>query len=95
MKKFVKFITSIAVVCGAVAGGIYAYRKFFAPDPFADDFEDDFDEDVDLTDENETSKRGYVSLTPEEPKDEDKAEEAEDQEAETKAQTSSEETAEK
>ena len=45
MKKFFKFVGSVTLLCATVAGGIFAYKKFFAPDPFEDDFDDDFDDD--------------------------------------------------
>lgn len=72
MKKFFKFAGSVAMLCAAVAGGIFAYKKFFAPDPFEDDFDDDPEEPV--SEEAGTAERGYVSLTPEEEKKEEAAE---------------------
>lgn len=73
MKKFLKFLGSAAVLCATVAGGIFAYKKFFVPDPFDDDFEDDL-EDEDDSAEEDTAERGYVSLTtPEEEKTEETA----------------------
>ena len=59
MKKFLKFLCSAAVLCATVAGGIFAYKKFFAPGPFDDDFEED-------SSEVEITERGYVSLSPSE-----------------------------
>ena len=44
MKKFFKFAGSLTLLCAALAGGIFAYKKFFAPDPFEDDFDDYFDD---------------------------------------------------
>ncbi|MCI8376425.1 MAG: hypothetical protein HFI29_13500 [Lachnospiraceae bacterium] len=61
MKKFFKFVGSAALLCATVAGGIFAYKKFFAADPFADDLGDDSE---DLTaEEVGASERGYVSLS--------------------------------
>lgn len=80
MKKFFKFLGSAALICGTIAGGIFAYKKFFAADPFDDDLEDDFDDDLE---EIEASERGYVSLSP----SEDTAEEAETEEEKTAEET--------
>ena len=66
MKKFFKFAGSLTLLCAALAGGIVAYKKFFAPDPFEDDFDDDLE---DSAEEVETSERGYVSLISEEEKE--------------------------
>ena len=87
MKKFFKFVGSITLLCATVAGGIFAYKKFFAPDPFEDDFDDDFDDPQE--EDLEISGRGYVSLTSEEDTDGEEAEEqkAEDAEKETEAGT--------
>lgn len=64
MKKFFKFVGSITLLCATVAGGIFAYKKFFAPDPFEDDFDDDLEDSVNADDA--VAGRGYVSLTSEE-----------------------------
>lgn len=72
MKKFFKFAGSVAMLCAAVAGGIFAYKKFFAPETYEDDFDDDPEESA--SEEGETAGRGYVSLTPEEEKKEETAE---------------------
>ncbi len=72
MKKFFKFAGSVTLFCAAVAGGIFAYKKFFAPDPFEDDFDDDLEESA--AEEAGTSERGYVSLTSEEENKEEAAE---------------------
>lgn len=62
MKKFFKFVGTLAALGAAVAGGIAVYKKYFAPeddfDEFEDEFEDDFDEDLDVP------KRSYVPLPP-------------------------------
>ena len=86
MNKFFKFVGSVTLLCATVAGGIFAYKKFFAPDPFEDDLEDSADEDAAL------SGRGYVSLTSEseeEAEEADKSEEvkeaAEEEASETEA----------
>lgn len=63
MKKFFKFVGSVTLLCATVAGGIFAYKKFFAPDPFDDDFEDDLEDSAD--EDAALSGRGYVSLTSE------------------------------
>lgn len=84
MKKFFKFVGSVTLLCAAVAGGVFAYKKFFAPDPFDDDF--DVPEDSADTDDAVTG-RGYVSLTSEESEedeetlDSEKAEEVSGEEA--------------
>lgn len=82
MKKFFKFVCSAALFCGAIAGGIYAYQKFFAPDPFDDDLEDVLEEDT--PEESKVSERGYVSLTPE---DTEEADEAKTEENPSKEET--------
>lgn len=79
MKKFLKFLCSAAVLCATVAGGIFAYKKFFAPEPFDDDFEEDSEEEI--------TERGYVSLNPSE-------EEAAKESEEASKETDQEETAE-
>ena len=81
MKKFFKFVGSVTLLCATVAGGIFAYKKFFAPDPFEDDLEDSADEDAAL------SGRGYVSLTSESEADksEEVKEAAEEEASETEA----------
>lgn len=90
MKKFFKFAGSVTLFCAAVAGGIFAYKKFFAPDPFEDDFDDDPEESA--AEETEISERGYVSLTSDEEKEEEaQASGTEDTETDKEA---SEETAE-
>lgn len=63
MKKFFKFIFSMAALAGIVAGGYYAYKKFVAKDDADDfdDFEDDMD-DLDLDDAASKEEREYVSL---------------------------------
>ena len=65
MKKFGKFIMSLAVIAGAAAGAYAVYKKFMATDD-VDDFDDDFDEDFDddFEDTEETTGREYVSLSP-------------------------------
>ena len=83
MKKFFKFVGSVTLLCAAVAGGVFAYKKFFAPDPFDDDF--DVPEDSADTDDA-VAGRGYVSLTSEESEEEEtldseKAEEVSGEEA--------------
>lgn len=91
MKKFFKFLGSAAVLCATVAGGIFAYKKFFAPDPFEDDLDDDLEEE---TGEAGTAERGYVSLTPEEEKTEETpSEEPEASQEEAAGETAREETA--
>lgn len=84
MKKFFKFVGSAALLCATVAGGIFAYKKFFAADPFADELEDD---DEDLTaEEVESSERGYVSLTSEEAEKETEPEKEDSTESEETAE---------
>ena len=80
MKKFFKFAASAALLCGTIAGGIYAYRKFFAPDPFDDDLDDDLEEDA--AEDSKVSGRGYVSLTTEETEDTASVEDAAEKDAE-------------
>lgn len=75
MKKFFKFLGSAALLCATVAGGIFAYKKFFAPDPFADDLDDDLEDE---TAETETPERGYVSLSSPEEEEAEKPEETEE-----------------
>lgn len=70
MKKFFKFLGSVTLFCAAVAGGIFAYKKFFAPDPFEDDFDDDLEDSAD--EDDAVAGRGYVSLTSEESTEEEK-----------------------
>lgn len=72
MKKFFKFAGSVAMLCAAVAGGIFAYKKFFAPETYEDDFDDDPEEAA--AEDAGTAGRGYVSLTSEEEKKEEAAE---------------------
>lgn len=93
MKKFFKFLGSAAVLCATVAGGIFAYKKFFAPDPFEDDFSDEPEDDVP---EEDSSERGYVSLTsPEDQEAEEAAPETDESQKEEAAGTAaSEETTE-
>ncbi len=84
MKKFFKFVGSVTLLCAAVAGGVFAYKKFFAPDPFEDDFDDDTEDSADMDDA--VAGRGYVSLTSEESEEEEtldseKAEEVSGEEA--------------
>lgn len=65
MKKFFKFVGTVAALSAAVAGGIALYRKFFAPEEDFSDLDDDFDDefdDEDLDDEAPAGERGYVSL---------------------------------
>ncbi|HBN56593.1 MAG TPA: hypothetical protein DD414_07435 [Lachnospiraceae bacterium] len=56
MKKFIKTLTTVTAAALAVAGGIYAFRRFFNKDKDAEDefddeelFDDDFDEDEEET----------------------------------------------
>ncbi len=87
MKKFLKFLCSAAVLCATVAGGIFAYKKFFAPGPFDDDFEED-------SSEEEIAERGYVSLSPSEEKTAKETEESEESHEEASKETAQEEAAE-
>ena len=86
MKKFFKVVGSVTLLCAAVAGGVFAYKKFFAPDPFDDDFDDDTEDSADTDDA--VAGRGYVSLTSEE------SEEEETLDSEKAEEVSGEETAE-
>ncbi len=74
MKKAVKIIISILVVCAGVAGGLLIYNKIKAKKAaeLSDDFDDDFDEDFD--DEDESVEREYVDINTSAPAEE--AEEA-------------------
>ena len=90
MKKFFKFVGSVTLLCATVAGGIFAYKKFFAPDPFEDDFDDDLEDSAETDDA--VAGRGYVSLTSEE--SDGKDEEAAASETEAVEDTSEEETTE-
>lgn len=65
MKKFGKFIMTLAVIGGAAAGAYAVYKKYFAADD-TDDFDEDFDDDFedDTEDTEETAGREYVSLNP-------------------------------
>ena len=79
MKKFFKFVGTVAALSAAVAGGIALYRKFFAPEEdfsdLDDDFHDEFD-DEDLDDEAPAGERGYVSLNKTAEEVKEKAEDA-------------------
>lgn len=91
MKKFFKFLGSAALFCATVAGGIFAYKKFFAPDPFEDDLDDDLDDD---TVKAETAERGYVSLSSSEEEAAEKPEETEQPQTESAEDAVQEETTE-
>ena len=56
MKKFFKFAGSVAMLCAAVAGGIFAYKKFFAPETYEDDFDDDPEEAAEAESEGNDSE---------------------------------------
>ena len=75
MKKFFKFVGTVAALSAAVAGGIALYRKFFAPEEDFSDLDDDFD-DEDLDDEAPAGERGYVSLNKTAEEVKEKAEDA-------------------
>lgn len=91
MKKFFKFLGSAALLCATVAGGIFAYKKFFAPDPFADDLDDDLEDE---SSETEKPERGYVSLSSPEEEEAEKPEEAEEPREEAAEEADPEEAAE-
>lgn len=91
MKKFFKFLGSAALLCATVAGGIFAYKKFFAPDPFADDLDDDLEDEAT---ETENPERGYVSLSSPEKEEAEKPEEAEEPQEEASPEPVQEETTE-
>lgn len=64
MKKAVKVIISILVVCAGVAGGLFLYNKIkekksLMDDDFDDDYDDDFSEDED----EEDIEREYVNIS--------------------------------
>lgn len=91
MKKFFKFLGSAALLCGTIAGGIFAYKKFFAPDPFEDDLDNDLEDE---TAETENPERGYVSLSSPEEEEAAKPEETERPQEEAPEETDQEETTE-
>ena len=62
MKKAIKIIIGILVVCAGVAGGLFIYNKIkekqsAIDDDFEDDFEDEFEDD-----EDDTISREYVDI---------------------------------
>lgn len=63
MKKFIKTLTTITAAALAIAGGVYAFRKFFDKDKDVEDdfddeelFEDDFDDDDEETYEDASAE---------------------------------------
>lgn len=61
MKKFFKFVITIAAICAGVAGGLFLYNKFKGKCCCCDnDYDNDFDDDFgDDDDDNEDS---YVNI---------------------------------
>ena len=58
MKKAIKIIIGILVVCAGVAGGLFLYNKIKEKQSaIDDDFEDDFEDD-----EDDTISREYVDI---------------------------------
>ena len=62
MKKAIRIIIGIIVVCAGVAGGLFLYNKIkekksAIDDDFEDDFEDEFEDD-----EDDTISREYVDI---------------------------------
>ncbi len=66
MKKAVKVIVSILVVCAGVAGGLFLYNKIKEKKSLMedDDFDDDFDDDLTEDDEEDNIEREYVDINP-------------------------------
>ena len=62
MKKALKIILAILVVCAGVAGGLFVYNKIKAKKAaeLDDDFDDDFDEEFEGDEEN--VEREYVDI---------------------------------
>lgn len=68
MKKAIKIIVSILVVCAGVAGGLLIYNKIKEKKSLMedDDFDDDFDDDLtaDEDDDADNIEREYVNINP-------------------------------
>lgn len=65
MKKFGKFVLSVATIAAAGAGAYYAYKKFIEKSNFGDEEENDDDlDEYDFEDEGPSKSPEYVSITP-------------------------------
>ena len=64
MKKAVKVIISILVVCAGVAGGLFLYNKIKEKKSLMDDdFDDDYDGDFSEDEDEEDIEREYVNIS--------------------------------
>lgn len=62
MKKFIKFVITLAAVCAAVAGALYFVKNILMKDYLDDYDEDDFDNDL-YDEDDDFEDRGYVVLS--------------------------------
>ena len=63
MKKAVKIIISILVICAGVAGGLFLYNKIKEKKSLMDDdFDDDYDDDFSDDEDDENVEREYVNI---------------------------------
>ncbi len=69
MKKFLKFLLSLAAIGGVIAGILYFVKSVLMKD-YLDDYDDD-DFDNDLYDEEDDDDREYVTIKPSESNEEE------------------------